>query len=207
MFDKRKFRFLLRKGERNFISESMVTMVLRLKKEKAKELLKELENQGYIELFGIKNRWRVAMRGKVLAHETFEKVYKVESIRKHLDLLIERVDFINSSRKFPYSIGKIRVLGEYPIKNRSNGIRIVYTLVKKKLSEEEFDKIASKLRAKSKRHFYNYVEYLLYPETATYEALKSRSHILKLRKVEEKEMDVIPGHILFDCTTNLNRKM
>jgi hypothetical protein len=83
----------------------------------------------------------------------------------------------------------------------------VYTLVKKKLSKEEFDKIASKLRAKSKRHFYNYVEYLFYPEAATYEALKSRSHILKLRKVEEKEMDVIPGHILFDGTTNLNRKM
>jgi DNA-binding Lrp family transcriptional regulator len=201
MFDKRKLRLLLRKGEANFITQALMSKTWGVKKEDAKQALQKLEDLGYIERIGIDGCWGVAVRGKLYASQTFKKLYKVNSLHQHLSSFRERLALINSSQEFTHFINRVKIISEYPIVSRSHGVKIIYSLTKKKMSEKEYQKISRKLIAKSKKRFYNMIDRLFYPETAIYETLKSRSHILKLRKVEDEDIENIKGYLLFDAKT------
>jgi len=199
MFDKRKLRLLLRKGETEFITQALISKTLQFKKEEVKQTLQKLEDLGYIERIDIDGCWGVAIRGKLYAFQTFKKLYKINSLYQHLDNFRERVGLINSSREFAHFVNKVKITSEYPIKSRSHGIMIAYSLTRKEMSEEEYNEVSWKLIRISKKRFYNIIDQLSYPETAIHEMLKSRSHILKLRKVEDRDMDNIKGYLLYNA--------
>lgn len=198
MLDKRKLRRLLQTGENEFITIALASETLQLNTDDANEAIQKLEDSGYIEKIGIENCWGVGLRGKVLAHQTFERIFKVGSLNEHLNSFKERVALINSSQNFPHTISRIKITSEYPIQNRSNGIHIVYSLTMKEMSMEKYDELSYKLRTQSSKGFYNLIDIMFYPEVRIHEILKSRSHILKLKKVKEDEIDNIKGHLLFD---------
>lgn len=161
-------------------------------------MLKNLEEEGYIEATGIKGYWGAAMRGKVLAHQTFERSYTIQSLKKQLDLFIERIVDINSSTEYPHLISKVKITSEYPVKTRNSGLCLAFSLIRKPISEKEYDELSYALISKSNKPIYSIIEEVMYPETAIYKKLKAGSHILKLRNVREDELENIQGHLLFN---------
>ncbi|WP_028978595.1 hypothetical protein [Sporocytophaga myxococcoides] len=204
ILEKNKVKILLRRGENNFITEALLFELFKLKDNQAKQLLLELEELGYIERIGIEGCWGLAIRGKLLANQNIKKLYKTSSIKQHLNALKERVIYVNSNEKYPFYIGIMKVTSKLPIQERINELNIVYTLIGKKMNPYEFDNLTWQLIRKSKRGFSNILDELTYPETAINEFLKSRSHILKLRKVKDDEIWNIEGHVIFDFTVPEN---
>jgi hypothetical protein len=203
MIDKTRLRTLLRIGGESFITPALVGKTLGLKADEINVRLQELENLGYIEKITIEGYWGISVVGKVFASQSFNKLYKVESLHKHLKGFYERLVIVNSSDKFAHLVDKVKITSQYPITDRSHGISILYSLKRKEISRKKYDSICRELAKKSKKRFYNYVAWLFYPEVAIHETLKGRSHILKLRKAEEdSEVENINGHLLYDFATD-----
>lgn len=198
MFDKRKLQVLLRKGEVALITQAMVCYTFKLKKKAAEQVLRELERMGYVEPMEIDGCWGLAMRGKVLAYESFERVFSIVKQKEDLNKLMERIKLINGSKKFPHLINQVKITSEYPVQTKSTGLKIVFSLIRKEINDQEFNELSRKLYLKSNKPFYNFIDQLSYPETAIYEALKTCSHVLKLKCIEQKDMEKIQGHLLFD---------
>lgn len=193
----KKIRTLLKKTENRFISRTSLSRILDVDAKKIIEVLTYLENQGFIERAEIEGHWQRSLRGKLLCNKRFSKEYTIETLRKQLRDLIERAEAINSSKVFPDCVTCIKITSEYPIEHRSNGIHISYSLERKEITEEEYDIAEEKLREQYDRGFDNIVEYLFYPHEAIRAFLKSRSHVLKLRKYGKEEIRQIEGHKLF----------
>ena len=73
-------------------------------------------------------------------------------------------------------------------------------MIRKSISEKEYDELSYELRSKSNKPIYSIIEQLMYPETAIYKKLKAGSHILKLRNVREYELENIQGQLLFNLS-------
>lgn len=197
MINEKQARTLLKKTENKFISKTTLSQILQVDGKKAAEILVYLENRGFIEVAKIDGYWQQSLRGKMLLNKKIKKEYKVETLKKHLCDLIERVETINSSKQYPDRITCIKVTSEYPIFNRSHGIHIAYSLSRKEITKEEYDLAADELRKEHGRGFGNIIEYYSYPQEAIRSFLKSRSHVLKLRMYTKDEMEEITGHKLF----------
>ena len=120
----------------------------------------------------------------------------METAKRHVKLLIERAETVNSSEDYPDCVSSLKITSEYPIQQRSTGVHVAYLLTRKKISQTEYSKAAQKLRERSTRSFDNIVQKVFYPETAIHFFLKSRSHVLKLRKYSEEDFQEIEGHII-----------
>lgn len=197
MINQKQIRTLLKKSESRFISKTTLSRILKVDGKKAIEILAYLENQGFIEEAEVDGHWQQSLRGKLLFAKRFNKEYKIETLRKHLQDLIERVETINSSKEFPDYVACIKIISEYPIEHKSKGIHVAYSLDRKEITDNEYDSAADKLRKEYGRGFGNMVEYIFYPHEAIRAFLKSGSHILKLRKYEKDEMRQITGYTLF----------
>jgi len=200
MIDKTRLRTLLRIGGESFITPALVGKTLGLKTDEINVKLQELENLGYIEKISIEGYWGVSVAGKVFASQSFNKLYKLESLHSNLKLFRKRLAIINSSDEFVHIIERVKITSQYPIKSRGSRITLLYTLKRKEMSDKQYDEVCQRLVEKSKKQFYNYVTELYYPELAIYETLKSRSHVLKLRKVEDSEIKNVKGHLLYEFT-------
>jgi hypothetical protein len=197
MINQKQIRTLLKKSESRFISKTTLSRILKVDGKKAIEILAYLENQGFVEKAEIDGYWQQSLRGKLLFAKSFNKEYKIETLRKHLSDLIERVEIINSSKEFPDRVACIKITSEYPIEHKSKGIHVAYSLGRKEITKNEYDLAARKLREEYGRGFGNMVERIFYPHEAIRVFLKSRSHVLKLRKYEKDEMQQITGYTLF----------
>ncbi|MRG45407.1 hypothetical protein GFS24_09790 [Chitinophaga sp. SYP-B3965] len=197
MINEKQVRTLLKKAGNKFISKTTLSRILEVNSKEAAEILVYLENRGFIEAAKIDGYWQQSLRGKLLLNKKFKKEYKMETLKKHLSDLIERAETVNSSKKFPERITCMKVISEYPIINRSNGIHIIYSLSRKEITEKEYDLAAGKLRKEHGRGFGNIVEYYSYPKEAIRSFLKSRSHVLKLRTDTKDEIEQIAGYKLF----------
>lgn len=197
MINQKQIRTLLKKTGNRFISKTTLSRILKVDGKKAIEILTYLDNQGFIEEADIDGYWQQSLRGKLLFNKRFSKEYKIGTLRKYLRDLIERAETINSSKEFPDRVACIKIISEYPIEHRSNGIHAAYSLSRKEITEEEYNSAADKLREKHDRNFGNIVEYVFYPHEAIRAFLKSRSHVLKLRKYEKDGIRQIAGYKLF----------
>lgn len=140
----------------------------------------------------------MSARGKVLAHKKFQREFKVATLRQQLKDLLERAAFVNTSSQYPHYITYIKVTSEYPIKQRSTGIHIAYSLSRKKMTEKQYDAAADKLRKQHKGAFGNIVAYYSYPHEAIRAYLKARSHVLKLREYQDADIKQLNGIIIFE---------
>jgi hypothetical protein len=197
MINQKQIRALLKKTDDKFISKTTLSRLLKIDGKKALEMLTYLSDQGFIEAAAIDGYWQQSLRGKLLRNKRFSKEYRIETLRAHLRNLLERTEMINSSPEFPDCVACIKITSEYPIERRSSGIHIAYSLSQKDITEEQYEIAADKLREKSGRVFGNMVEYLFYSHSAIKDLLKSRSHVLKLKKYEKKEIQEIKGYKLF----------
>ncbi len=197
MINEKKIRTLLKKTENKFILKSTISRILKLDSNEATEVLNYLSTQGFIEQAEIDGLWQQSIRGKLLSVKRFDKEFRVDTAKKHINDLIERAKIINSSKKFPDHVACIKITSEYPIEHRSTGVHVAYSLTRKKITEAEYEAAADKLREQSNKVFGNLVEHLFYPEEAIRAFLKSGSHVLKLRQYEKDEIRQISGHNVF----------
>lgn len=197
MINQKKIRALLRKTENKFISKRIASRILKSDGNVVIEILTYLEDKGFIEKSKVDGLWQQSIRGKLLSHKRFDKEYKVDTLRAHLNDLIERVNIVNSSEKFPDCIACIKIISEYPIEYRSNGIKIAYSLKRKEITDDEYESAARELRNEYTGTLGNIVEYIFYPHKAIQNFLKARSHVLKLRKYEDGEIKQIIGYKIF----------
>ncbi|CAL1520328.1 hypothetical protein [Chitinophaga sp. MM2321] len=196
MISQKEIRVLLRKAENKFISKNMASQILKLDGKKTIETLTYLETQGFIEKVGNIQLWQQSFKGKLLSNKRFTQEFKVDTLRKHLKELIERIEIINSSKQYPDYVAYIKITSEYPIENRSDGIHVAYSLNRKKITNKEYRSASNKLRQQYSGTLGNIVEYHSYPHEAIRAFLKSGSHVLKLRKYEKDEIVQIEGYSL-----------
>lgn len=193
MIDPLKTRILLRKTKNDFISDRKVSQILNVDKKTAIEILTYLENMGYIDSV-IDGLWHHSIRGKILANKKLSRTFKRDTLKRQLDDLIKRVKIVNSSPEYPLYVNCAIVTTEYPIKTRSSGINIAYSLKFKDFSEKERDIASDQLRKRHHRGFDNLIEYLFYPNEAIRLFLKSSSPVLKLMEYDNDEIKNITGH-------------
>lgn len=198
MINQKQIRTLLRKTANKFISVPIAMQLLKLKKRETLEALSYIEANGFIEKSEVdKEYWILSARGKLLIHKVFSREFKVETLRKHIDNLLERTEIVNTLAKFPHCITCIKVIGPYPIDNRSKGVLIAYALNRKQITENQYNEAANKLRKEYKGTFGNIPEYLDYPHKAIKRFLQSRSKVLKLREYSATDIKRLEGHIIF----------
>lgn len=197
-------RKLLRKTENKFLSMSIVSRELMLDSREATEILNYMDEQGFIEPAGITGAWRRSIRGELLAIKSFDKEFKAETAKKHVKLLVERARIINSSKDFPDHITVMKITSECPINQCvAGGVHVAYSLSRKNITSAEYKARSSRLRSKSNRVFDNMVEEIFYPEEAVRIFLKSRSHVIKLKKYSEEEIQQIKGYKIFNADNKL----
>jgi len=200
MYDKRKLQTVLRKGERKFVTRHLVGRIFNLKKKEAEKLLHDLERSGYIEPIGVEGCWGLAMRGKVLASQTFERSFTAQTMQAHLNACLKRVALINAYKDHFNFVSKIKVTSEYPIQNKGAGVRITYSLRRKK-EPDEFSKLFMSMNP----HFNEPFKLISHPDIILYKALKSRSRVLKITYVEDEEMENVNGTLIFDLAAGRKR--
>lgn len=198
MINLKQIRSLLKKSENKFITVSIASRMLKLGAKKTAETLAGLEVQGYIEQTNIEGYWVMSVRGKVLIYKKLDREFNVTTLRKKLKELIERAAFVNSSPQYPDYITCIKVTSEYPIEQHGTGIRITYSLARKKITEKQYDATANKLRKQYKGEFGNILEYYSYPHEAIRAYLRARSHVLKLREYRDVEIKQLNGTVIFE---------
>lgn len=188
---------MVRAAENTLLTIETACEILKLDEDEATGFLKELEHMGYVEQSSITGVWSVCIRGKLLLTNKSSQFYKVSSMKKQLQKLLERVRNVNASNEYTENVLILKVTSEYPFVKPNSGIHIKYSVKTKDLSEQEYEAIADSLRERRTRNFDNYTQYLAYPETALHQFLKSRSHILKLDRVELDEMAIIEGEVVY----------
>lgn len=198
MINQEQIRFFLRKTVNKFISSDIAMRLLSLDRKATLDLLVHLETQGFIEKSEVDEEyWVVSIRGKLLANKTFSKMFKIETLHKQLERLLERAVIVNMSTKFPHGIRCMKIISPYPIESRGSRIIIAYTLYRKRLTEKQYNNISYQLRKEFKGIFGNILEEISYPSKAVKLFLQSRSKVLKLREYEPEDLQKLNGHIIF----------
>lgn len=174
-----------------------IISILKFKDEQALEVLHFLETQGYIEKSGIEGYWQHCVSGDILANKSVPRIYKVETLQKHLTTFLKRVKTINRSKKYPDRVNCIKITSEYPINNKSLGIEIAFSLVRKNLSNKEDRLIVENLIKEYRGRLNTIIESISYSQTAVESVLKSGSHALKLTKYEQVDIENIEGYKIF----------
>lgn len=198
MINQKQIRTLLKRTENKFITVSTASRMLKLNAKNTEKTLMSLEVQGYIEHTDIADYWVMSLRGKMLAHKKFDREFKPATLQLQINKLLERAAFVNASPQYPYYVASIKITSQYPIEQHGTGIHIAYSLSRKKITEEQYDAAADKLREQHKGVFGNIVAYYYYPHEAIRIYLKARSHVLKLREYAAVEIKQLEGTIIFE---------
>ncbi|RXK82920.1 hypothetical protein [Filimonas effusa] len=201
MISQKEIAKLLKKTKAGLVSKDDICQVLQMDNKAADDVLSCLEKQGLLEKSEVNGLWQQTIRGNLLSIKKYNKYYRVETLRAHLAGFLERVQLVNASGEYPDYIVCVKMISEYPIENRSNGIKIAYSLRRKEMSSEAYRKATDKLLRKSGRYLGNMVAELFYSHQAIREFLKFRSHALKLTKYEQNEMEQISGCTIFSAHT------
>src|SRR5690349_2800846 len=101
IINQKQIRLLLKKTTGGFISKGILCRILDIDNKKAIEILAYLEDQGFIEKATVNGYWQQSLRGKLLTCKSIGKEYRIETLKQHLRNLIERVETINLSEKYP----------------------------------------------------------------------------------------------------------
>ena len=131
-------------------------------------------------------------------------MYKPDTMRSKLDELLNRIDIANTSNKYTDWISKLKLTSEFPVINKSRGLKLIYTIKSQELPEQERRIRESLIRKEHKGRFDNLPEYFGYQQVALNNYLKSRSQILKLRLVSQEEFDFTDGKIIFNLGDEIN---
>lgn len=177
---------------------SRVSELLDQETEYAQAYILALENLGYVQKGPIVDTWVISVRGQILIHRKGNRIFRPKSMKKALLKFLERVEYVNSSDVYIHRVTVVKVRSQYPIKESSEGIKVVYELKKLELDDEEMHRRDENLRDQKNGNFDNKVADMFYPETAVRLFLKSRSQIIKLRQLYDREIDLIGGNMVYD---------
>ncbi|NML36947.1 hypothetical protein HHL17_07025 [Chitinophaga sp. G-6-1-13] len=199
MLTLKKIRTLLKKLENKIISLAALSYVVKLNKRKTLEVAVFLEQQGYLQQWnGHEDHWTIAMRGQVLIHKKFYKLFKPSTMQSHVDELIKRAAIVNAAVKYPDYVVCLKITSEYPIKTSGNGVTIAFALDRKNISVDEYKRAENALRRSSNIRSGNIIEYLSYPHKAIQKLLKSGSRILRVKEFSMKDIQHLAGTVIFE---------
>lgn len=98
-----KIQILLNKTQIGFISGKKVSEILNVDIKTALEILPYLENMGYIEK-AMDGLYQHSIRAKIEAIKNHKKEFRVETLKRNLDNLVERMNTVNSSAEYPHYV-------------------------------------------------------------------------------------------------------
>lgn len=191
-----QIRKLLRKTENEFLSCQRVSELMKVDAETASAVLTQLDALSFIESTFIDGLWQISLRGKVLSYKKIDREFQVGTLQKHLRLLIERINVVNSSQRYLHRVSCAVITSQYPIQQKTKGIEMAYTLAFKGFSKSAYRRARKELLKLRKRPFDNISQSVGYPEEAIRLFLKSRSPVIKLRQYYGDEIKMIIGHQL-----------
>ena len=183
--DEKRLMWFIKQVDEDLISISTVLELLGLDLRPALKYLYDLEYLGYLQKARIDDHWVVSMRGKVLIQKRTNRKFKVESMKRALIKFLKRVEKVNESNEYTSKVLKVVVTTQYPILETSDGISIKYSLLRLNLEDNERERRENRLRKRKRGTFDNHLELINYPEKAIHTFLKSRSHILKLERLDD----------------------
>tara|TARA_R110000796_G_scaffold252627_1_gene389016 strand:- start:101036 stop:101614 length:579 start_codon:yes stop_codon:yes gene_type:complete len=189
----------------NLLTLAYISDILKSDRDESLEVLSELERLGFIEKLKSTAFWILSVRGQLYLAKNAPKLFKPKSMKVKLNELVARMDKANTSDKFTDHISVAKITSEFPIINKSRGVKIIYTLKSRKLTDHERRKRESLIRNEHKGKWDNLPQYFGYQQMALNSFLKSRSQILKLRVVSENEFELTEGKIIFELKGNNDR--
>lgn len=155
--------------------------------QQARELIKDLEKEGYIEQsreYAGKAYWVNTLKGNQLALASAAKPLTRSTAERRLAEFLARVKQVCESDNFIYKVKEVRLFGSYlTASERLGDIDLGVDLVSKIQDKAERDRLEKQKREQAERNgrrFGNYVEYLGWPQIEVLLFLKNKSRAVSI---------------------------
>jgi DNA-binding Lrp family transcriptional regulator len=204
-FPAKQVRKLLRQSDL-FLSVDDVTKVLGLSGKSALQLLKTLEQQGFIK----KNtsapdpnkNWKHTIKGGALSNALFSAPVSRQSAERKLNEFMDRVRDVNEMDRFLYRVRKVVLFGSFLTESPAIGdLDIAIELVPK---ESDARKHSESILARadavdlSGKRFQNFVQRLDFAAREVRSYLKGRSRIIQLTDCDDGILETAKHRIIYE---------
>ena len=157
--------------------------------ENSEIFLKELINEGYIEMTESKN-YNCTVKGNALANTRFFKRLNKEKADRAFEAFMERVKVINEDNSYAYKVKRLVLFGSYLTKNQKDfgDIDIAYELEKRLKDTKDHQELEQRIIKEAKEEgkvFRSFLDEILYPKNLVLKFLKRR--YISLHSMEEIE--------------------
>ena len=196
-----KIKKLLFQGTFAFLTIENTAQMLEIKKYKAKILLQELCELGYIQhiTFLNEDKWNNATLGNVVANTTIKRLMTKKVANYKIEEFLKRVKDVNENSEFLFTISSVKLFIDFQeCESFVKYLRFAVMFKQKEKNDELHKKLEMESIRKSKRHFSNIVEEFIFPRTKILEYLKNGNHNLivsderNVRYLDDYEDLVIP---------------
>jgi predicted nucleotidyltransferase len=200
-----KVRDLLRKLKGSPFALEQVSYYLEEDLDSTKQLLSNLEKDGYIEkseYFSKPGFWDVTLKGSSLSLASATKPIKRQTAKKVLQEFMERVNKINQDSYYLYKVSKVIVFGSFLTnKERINDLDIAVKLLPK-ISDPKKQLHVEQQRIKeayeSGRSFNNMIDELFWPYNEVMYFLKSRKRTISLHTTDDDILENCQVKVVFE---------
>jgi predicted nucleotidyltransferase len=185
-------RKLMRRAHGHGWTIEIVEDILGVGKRTAKQVLRELESEGYISkkrLTDGRQFWENTVKGNALGMATMAKPTKRAKAEQKLNEFLERVKKVNEEDYFLFEVKKVVLFGSYISSKESvNDIDIAIELVCKVTNRGRYEELARdrvKEAHQNGRTFSNSLDEIFWPQTEVRRYLKARSRVISLHDTFE----------------------
>ena len=186
-------RKLMRKAGQ-LISARTVTRVLGFSADDARQLLVELEREGFV--VDADGYWTATAKGYALAAATAARPLRIETAQRLITQVIDRAKSVNRDSTLAYRVQLLVLFGSFASgKVRPNDVDIACKLVTRFDGPKQ--KISEGRRRRSKAEFANVSEWAVWPKLEILKRLKSRSRGLSIQELQDWILESTPHTIIF----------
>jgi predicted nucleotidyltransferase len=209
-FPARQVRKLLRQSDL-FLSVDDVTKVLGLSGKSALQLLKTLEQQGFIKKNNSapdpKKNWKHTIKGGALSNALFSAPVSRQSAEQALSEFMDRVREVNEGNQFLYRVRKVVLFGSFLTESYALGdLDIAIDLVPKEPDSRKHSELllahANTADLNGKR-FQNFIQRLDFAAQEVRSYLKGHSRIIQLTDCKDGVLKVAKSRIIYESTEQI----
>jgi len=204
-FPARQVRKLLRQSDL-FLSVDDVIKILGLSGESALQLLKTLEQQGFIKKNTSapdpKKNWKHAIKGGALSKALFSAPVSRQSAERTLSEFMDRVKEVNEAGKFLYRVRKVVLFGSFLAESSTVGdLDIAIELVPKEPDSRKHSELilahANAANLNGKR-FQNFIQRLDFAAQEVRSYLKGRSRIIQFTDCKDGVLKIAKSRVIYE---------
>jgi predicted nucleotidyltransferase len=209
-FPARQVRKLLRQSDL-FLSVDDVTKVLRLRGDSALQLLKTLEQQGFIKKNASapdpKKSWKHTIKGGALSNALFSSPVSRQSAEKALSEFMDRVREVNEASRFLFRVRKVVLFGSFLTESAALGdLDIAIDLVQKEQENRKHSELLlahANTAALNGKRFGNFIQRLEFSAKEVRSYLKGRSRIIQLTDCKDGVLKTAKSQVIYESSEKI----